>query len=213
MNIHVFGSSHVSQFCGEDRIICDYGSFEAAPFNFFATRVGPSTCYNFFWRSDYYERVLNDIAHIDKGSSYVSLFIGEIDCRVHIGRRIESGTSLTDGVEEVVDRYFLNIIDLKQKGYKPLVFAIQPTSDHPSCPLTDCPATGSPEFRNKITREFNRFLERKCKIHAVPFISIFDKLMKSENEVDMTYFMDYVHLRGSLVRSMYVEEMIKTLGL
>jgi hypothetical protein len=204
-DLYLFGCSHVSKFTGLDTIIpvkklLDY---ESDRFKYHLCLLGGSLTYNFFWHNDYYGQVLRMLEGKNKANAAVSLILGEIDCRVHIGKQIQKGRPVDEAVEEVVDRLLLPLLDLKQKGWKCLVFAVQPASDHPACTLNDCPATGSPQFRNEVTREFNRILARKCRIHAFLFCDVFDEFMRDEKNVDMKYFMDYVHLRGSVVRSMY----------
>jgi hypothetical protein len=215
--IYVFGNSHVSHFTGQDTIIKEHPhSIPCGPgeFNFHILRLGPSTAYNFFWNPGYYPRVLKELEEVcPEKDAYVSLLLGEIDCRVHIGRQADtSGRPLEECVEEVVDRLFLCYLDLKQKGYTPLVFAVQPPADVPPSVHPDCPVYGGLANRNRITRLFNTTLERKCKIHSIPYCSIFDELMEDEIHPKQGLFMDYVHMKGSKVRPYYDQALRKLLN-
>ena len=204
-DLYLFGCSHVSKFTGLDAIIpiqklLDY---ESDRFKYHLCRLGGSLTYNFFWHDNYYGQVLRMLEGKNKSNAVVSLILGEIDCRIHIGKQIVAGRPMDEAVEEVVDRLLLPLLDLKQKGWRCLAFAVQPASNHPACDLNDCPATGTPQIRNTITREFNRILAHKCRIHGFLFCDLFDELMADEKNADMRFFMDYVHLRGTLVRPMY----------
>lgn len=209
--LFIFGSSHVSQFCGEDRIIPESNElirFESDKLEYHVMRLGPCTAYNFFWNESYYPRVLRVLRGMSQEGAAVCLMLGEIDCRVHIGRRLEGGASLVEAVEEVVDRLSMCLIDLGKRGWNVVVIGVQPASTHPPCTIEWCPAVGTCEQRNLITREMNRQLERKCRIHGFKWCSVFDQLMLDDGSPNMSYFMDYVHLRGSMVRSLYEEQLV-----
>jgi hypothetical protein len=209
--IIMFGSSHVSAFSGQDRIIDQHmEQFESEHFIYYCQRLGPCTAYNFFWNPNYYPRVVNFLETSEFRKDTICLLIGEIDCRVHIGLNAEKASKPVDEcVEEVVDRYMLCVLDLKQRGYKVLVMAVQPASTCAPCTIPDRPAHGLYEDRNRITREFNRLLERKARIHGLLFCSIFDTLMLDEVTPKPHIFMDYVHLRGSVVRPIFDEALKK----
>jgi len=203
--IIIFGNSHVSAFSGEDRVINeDLQRFESEDFIYHCQRLGPCTAYNFFWNPRYYGRVVNFLETSEFRKDTICLLLGEIDCRVHIGLNAEKASKpLDECVEEVIDRYILCLLDLKQRGYKVLVMAVQPASTCAPSTVPDSPAHGLYQSRNKITREFNRLLERKARIHGFLFCSIFDMLMLDEVTPKPHIFMDYVHLRGSVVRPMF----------
>ena len=204
--ICIFGNSHVSSFSGTDNIVDGtLQKFESEHFIYRCQRLGPCTAYNFFWNPSYYPRVLELLAQHNPDKEYtVCLLLGEIDCRVHIGLNHEkTSRPLNECIEEVIDRMLLCLLDLKQRGYKVLVIAVQPASTFPPSTHPDGPVHGDFTFRNTLTREFNRALEHKSKLHGFPFCSIFDTLMKDDVTPNMSYFMDYVHLRGTMVRPLF----------
>jgi hypothetical protein len=171
--------------------------------------------YNFYWNPKYYSKVislLNNQITVDN-NSYISLLLGEIDCRVHIGKQVLlHNKNIDDVIMEVVDRYNQCLLDLKQRGYKILIFSVHPGSTFPPSENPSSPVVGDHIFRNKITQIFNECLMNKAKIHGYIFCNIYDKLMLDTDTPNMEYFMDYVHLRGSLVRSIYEEELVKILN-
>jgi hypothetical protein len=213
--IVIFGNSHVSIFSGQDRII-DQKSFpevyESEHFIYLPMRLGPSTAYNFFWNPNYYPRVVQVLEKGNYRNDYICLLIGELDCRTHIGINSEkSGRPLEDCIEEVVDRMNMCLLDLKKRGYKVLVINVQPGSTYPPNEDPQSPVYGLYEFRNKLTIQFNSLLKHKSKIHGYLYCDIFDELMIDTYFPNMCYFMDYVHLRGSLVRPMFDEALKKLL--
>jgi hypothetical protein len=211
--VFIFGNSHVSQFSGENYIISpEYISTVSFPSPFFEyciMNLGPSTAYNFFWNTDYYSRVLHILEQVSPmKDGYVGLLLGEIDCRTHIGRMSHTegnSRSLEEHIEEVVDRMFLCYLDLKKRGYKPVVFAVQPASTALPNENPVSPVYGTYDYRNRITRRFNTMLERKCRVHSIPFCSIFDRLMVDEVTPRPDIFSDYVHIKGEIVRDYYDE--------
>ena len=203
--IVLFGNSHVSAFSGQDTIINEHpNTFESDYFQYYCQRLGPCTAYNFFWNKQYYSRVLDILETNNFKNDTVCLLLGEIDCRLHIGLNSEEKSKpLDECIEEVIDRFLLCLLDLKQRGYKVLIIAVQPASTYPPSKNPDGPVHGDFILRNTITRDFNKVLERKSKIHNFLFCSIFDTLMVDEYTPDMNNFMDYVHLRGSIVRQLF----------
>lgn len=209
--IVIFGNSHVSAFCGTDSIIGnDLQTFESEDFIYTCKRLGPCTAYNFFWTPSYYPKVIEILDSAPYKDDTICLLLGELDCRVHIGLNSEkSSRPLDECIEEVIDRFVVCLLDLKKRGYKVLVIAVQPASTYPPSTKPDKPVYGHFIFRNRLTRQFNALLERKCRIHGFLFCSIFDALMIDDDTPDMNFFMDYVHLRGSLVRPMVDKELRK----
>jgi hypothetical protein len=202
----IFGNSHVSAFSGTDEIVDDTLQMsESEDIIYMFQRLGPCTAYNFFWNPNYYPRVLDLLAQHNPDKEYtVALLLGEIDCRVHIGLNAEKASRpVNECIEEVIDRYLLCLLDLKQRGYEVLVFAVQPASTFPPSTNPERPAHGHFIFRNSVTRKFNTILEHKSNLHGFLFCSIFDTLMEDETTPNMEYFMDYVHLRGSMVRPLF----------
>jgi hypothetical protein len=209
--IVIFGNSHVSTFCGIDTMIEDnLQPFESDDFIYICKRLGPCTAYNFFWNPNYYPKVIDILESGSYKEDTICLLLGELDCRVHIGLNSQkTSRPLDECIEEVIDRFVLCLLDLKQRGYKVLVIAVQPASTHPPSTQPDKPVHGHFIFRNRLTREFNTLLERKSKIHGFLFCSIFDALMIDNETPNMEFFMDYVHLRGSLVRPIFDKELRK----
>jgi hypothetical protein len=203
LSFFFFGSSHVCAFSGTDELFHDNNLhvFERGEIEYKLQRVDPSTAYNFFWNPDYYPKILNMLSYYNvKNTDYISLILGEIDCRTHLGRISETtGRPLIECIEECVDRYFMCYIDLKRRGYNCIVFSVHPGSTYPPCEKHDSPVFGDFEYRNRLTQAFNFLLEHKCKVHNIPFCNYYYELMESQFKPNMDFFMDYVHIRGTLL--------------
>lgn len=215
-NLYIFGNSHVSQFSESDEIVPEtdsFVSFESENFIYHLKRLGPCTAYNFFWNPSYFQRLLTYLSFINKEKDYVSIFIGEIDCRWHIARKAdEQKIDYNVAIEEVVDRLFVNYIHLKNLGFNLIVFSVHPGSTYPPSDNPSSPVYGDYIKRNMITRKFNELLKHKCKIHKLIYCDYFDELMIDEYAPNMDFFMDYVHLKGTIVRPIIENRLLKIMN-
>ena len=153
-------------------------------------RLGPCTAFQFFAKPEYHS-FMEDVMHLnnfDISKDYVCPLLGEIDCRVHIGKHLELG--IEQACKVVIDKMFLSIDSLLKQGYKVLLMDVHPASNHPNCQMKGCPANGSQEQRNLYTEEFNRQLDKESKSRNIPFIKRFHWLLEMKQEA----FHDYVHL-------------------
>ena len=211
--LFLFGNSHVCMFNGNDTFVPDGHSqtLSSSHFEYRLQRVGPSTAYNFFWNPKYYPlliKILEDDPESKKG--VIGLILGEIDCRWHIGFISEKNKiSFEKCVEECVDRMFMCYIDLKMKGYNCIVFSVHPasTQGHQADPTG--PFYGDYRNRNRITIYFNSCLRTKCEIHNIPFCDFFSDLINENLEPKMEYFLDSMHLKGSMVRAIVENKMLQ----
>ena len=144
-SLYIFGSSHVTQFSGQNIAIsetelCRYET-EKCIYNL--KRLGPCTAYNFFWNPSYFQNVLNYLPQINREQDYISLMIGEIDCRWHIGKQsTNKNLDIDIVIDEVVDRLFINNIYLKKLGFNVIVFSVHPASTYPACDSPNSPLFG-----------------------------------------------------------------------
>jgi len=200
--IHIFGNSHVSQFSGQNTIISETEIYRNETQNciYNLKRLGPCSAYNFFWNPLYFQNVLNYLPNINKETDYISLILGEIDCRIHIGKQsTHKNLDIDVVIDEVVDRLFINNIHLKKLGYNVIVFSVHPGSRYPPSDKIDSPVFGDYVYRNTITRKFNNKLKYKCQIHNIIFIDYFEELMIDTDTPNMDYFMDYVHIKSHMI--------------
>jgi hypothetical protein len=122
MKIHCFGNSHINNFSNSDAL-----SFESKNDLFVLYHLGPTIAYNFY--EHHFQKVLENLHNIDKENDYITLVLGEVDCRLHLPKQADlQGKSDEELVEECVDRLFKCYKELKELGYNCLVYSTHPTT-------------------------------------------------------------------------------------
>lgn len=196
--IYCFGNSHTSIFTGRN-IITPIDQFVSDKNQYFnALRLGPSVAYNF--TSNYLPRVYNHInkSNIPSGSR-ILLAIGEIDCRWHIPLNAEKNhTTHYEEVKKCINRFYQTVVDLKSNGFKPIVWGVHPATNKSHSNNKECPIYGEFKLRLKITRQWNRYIERLCRKDNIEFISLCEDILDN-NQLKEEYFMDTIHLAGEKV--------------
>lgn len=188
--IHCFGNSHINTFSNKS-----YLSYESNDI-FKLYHLGPTIAYNFY--NNHYNKVLSLLPQICK-NEYVSLILGEVDCRLHIPKQadIQNRTD-EDVVKEVVDRMFLCYDDIIKNGYCPIVFSTHPTTKTIDLENADY-IYGDMYRRNNICVLWNNYCEYMCNLKNIPFVSFYSLLVNDKNETFMEYFLDYCHINSSLI--------------
>ncbi|MDQ7025246.1 MAG: SGNH/GDSL hydrolase family protein [Anaerolineae bacterium] len=165
---------------------------------FFKTfRLGPVLAYNLCQSGTSTlgrEKLFEVLEQVVPLGSRVLLVFGEIDCRAHLIRQSQQQNKPIEAiVKHCVDRYFSVALEIRDLGYQVMIWNAPPTT------MTDIssevfPTVGSPQERNHVTRLFNQVLDKHCIANDIPFISIFDQIVDEDNQTDMSYLMDIVHL-------------------
>jgi hypothetical protein len=138
------------------------------------------------------------------------LIVGEVDCRWHLPKQSSlQNKKIEELVEECVTRYFECYLDLINRGYKVIVWAGHPSTTAGHNDNLGCPVYGDCEYRNKISFYWNDVLKNLCEINDIPFLSIMDYLVDENKITKMEYFLDYCHLKSSLVLPFVYEELKK----
>lgn len=170
--IHCIGDSHSAVFSGVDEMtpIWPQRSKDTLPY-FRSYRIGAATAYQLATKIP----IIDDIiakAPILKTDKILFIF-GEVDVRAHlIKQQIEQQRTLSDVVEECVNRYFEVIKHYKEQGYNVAVFG-PIASWHPSKQYTGGPSFGTCEERNIVTSRFNNYLKNFCSDNDIEFTTIF----------------------------------------
>lgn len=209
--IYIIGDSHVSVFSGTDttqngdrHIQPEFGTcytlkkgqlkphinkFEQKIPFFCPIKIGSYTAYNSFNKIPKIEQVIDE--YQISNSTYIFTCFGEIDIRNHIGKNAEKNNlSISDTIKICVNRYMNTILYLKNKGLKIGVYG-PPAS---SIGWKETYGYKDVVFRNKMTLEFNEYLETQCDIYDIKFISISKEMMTSTGETDQKFIMDDIHL-------------------
>ena len=203
MKIFCIGNSHVNIFRGVDQI---WGDDKIEIFT--TMHLGPTIAYHFY--EHHYPRVLEYLSstHFNMKDDYVMLIVGEVDCRWHIPKQADiQNRKMESVIEECVDRYFRCYVDLINRGYKVIVWAGHPSTTDGHCDNLDCPIYGNCEYRNMISLHWNYYLKKISEEHNIPFLSIIHYLIDDNNITKMEYFMDYCHLKSSMVLPFVYKEL------
>jgi len=112
----------------------------------------------------------NIIINFDKNrttseNDMIIISYGEIDCRCHIQRQINNGKDEDDVINELVDKYFLTIINNIVGKSKIIIVAVIPPTKRNDCEkihgpiLHEYPFVGKDEDRVRYTNKVNNKLE------------------------------------------------------
>jgi hypothetical protein len=210
MKIFCIGNSHVNIFRGVDHV---WGNDEIDMFT--TIHIGATIAYNFY--EHHYQKVLESLAssNINMQQDYVMLIVGEVDCRWHLPKQAEiQNKNVRILVEECINRYFRCYLDLIHRGYKVIAWAGHPSTtmghnDDPNFMVySNC------EYRNAICLYWDRYLQKMSETHNIPFVSIINYLIDTNtNLTKMEYFLDFCHLKSSIVMPFVYTELKKIINI
>jgi hypothetical protein len=201
--IYCIGNSHANVFTNthpaiQSRIIKS---------DFVSCSIGPVIAYNFL--ENHFHKVLNilESSNFNKKIDYVMLIVGEVDCRWHLPKKSnDNDIDHHNIVEECIDRFFNNYLELKSKGYNVIGWGGHPSTINGHDDNPDQPVFGNCLARNAISRTWDKLLKSKCELNNIPYISIMENLIDDNGFTKMEYFMDYCHLNYSKVESMLIDK-------
>lgn len=208
--IHCIGNSHVNIFKGGD-VIMD-GS-DTIPL-FKTHYIGPIIAYNF--HDHHYPKALEYIqTSVNKDVDYIMFIVGEVDCRWHIPKQAElRNKPVFEIVDECLERYFKSFIDLKNQRYKLIGWGGHPSTTSGHDDDVHKPVYGDCLTRNTISKYWSDSLRKLCVEHDIPFISLVDDLIDDESGLTkMEYFIDYCHLKSSMVIDMVIKQLKQVIAL
>jgi hypothetical protein len=199
IRIHCIGDSHVSVFTGKDTISKGWPCPQDSIQYFHTYWLGPVLAYNLYSVGHQSRLNLFNVLESISKSDYVMLCAGEIDCRMHLIRQKElQNKSLEEIVQECVCRYFQVILEIKNMGFKVIIWGVPGTANIDCFELKDkntFPHYGTYKERNQATKIFNNKIEYLCKLNDVLFLSIFDDLIDDNGKTKITeYYMDEFHV-------------------
>jgi len=195
--IYCFGDSHIELFAKKvtrkvSKKICKN------LYQYFKTwYVGSATAYNLCKKDSrtkakmkIFKRLKNEKKVPPK--SMVMLDFGEIDCRVHLAKRIINQKNDPDKIiEECINRYFSVVQEIIDLEFKVIIFG--PIA---STILTDTsfPQYGTCIERNNITKLFNSYAQKKCEEKKCTFVSIFENLIDEKGITKWKFYRDSAHV-------------------
>lgn len=136
---------------------------------------------------------------IPKGATILLVF-GEIDIRCHIPKAILSGKKSTEeAVNSTVDRFLKLPLDLKERGYRPVIWLpalnakLPPTEDIEN--TASLPAIGPQSLRDELTRLYCSILKEKASSCGLKTSGLSTDVSVPEED----RYLDSVHLSQNLM--------------
>jgi hypothetical protein len=190
MSIHTFGDSHAG--FGWD--ICK---------NIKIHHLGPKLCFS----------MSRDGLDISKqygvqDFDFIVFCFGEIDCRCHVHKYVNSSRSYTEVIDPIVDAYFIRIKEstsvfpnLKVGVYNVVPPVKKDTTAHNS----EFPFLGSDTERKQYTLYFNQKLNQKCLEYGYIFVNVYDKYTDSEGYINREFSDGHVHIKNGIHIKNFIE--------
>jgi len=212
--VFVFGNSHVATFCASPpcskrspRIEIGKGITNPDNPSITSVYLGRGIiAYNF--QTKHLPKVFASLKQYGASPSDIALlYVGEVDCRYHLAKRVLAGGDRAELVRECVERFFEAVLDLKRSGQAVAVAGTHPTTTEGHDEHPDHPHWGDCALRNGVCAEWNKQLAALCDAEDIPFVSIYDRLVDENNITKMEYFVDYCHLSYDKCFPMLLEEM------
>lgn len=200
--IHCIGDSHVSVFSGHNKIVhgFPFSGDKLTPFRTY--HIGPYLAFNLSSSNHISRRIIFDILSVIPQKSMILLCFGEIDCRNHLVKQSQiQNKSLYEIVQSCVEKYLHFILEIKNKGYKPIVWGPVATSNSEII-INQNPqfsSYGTYQIRNQSIKLFNNILEQKCAEENISFISILKFLLNDDMTSKSEYYLDSIHLSQNAI--------------
>lgn len=203
--IYAFGNSHAHFFTDSHPGELGWGKkkneyFRSYSANFHNPQYRHVLAHKFAERFfPYLVNPINSVSEELSNNGYVMFIVGEIDCRWHFPKRIKTQNRTIDDVlhEDLDTHFFPPFIYLRENGYKVLGWGGHPSTTKGHNDDPDNPIYGDCLFRNEISLRWSDLLEKKCRSHGFPFISIVRDLINPDGLTKMEHYYDDYHLKPS----------------
>jgi hypothetical protein len=136
-----------------------------------------------------------------KNNDIIILSYGEIDCRCHIQRQINSGKNEEDVINELVTNYFMTIINniMDRDLIVVIVGIIPPTKQYDyeqlNGPILHAfPFVGTDEDRVRYTQKMNEKLEAMCSSHNFFYFNPYPYYTRANGTLKYEFSDSTVHL-------------------
>lgn len=202
--IHCIGNSHANMFTNSppgQKFVTAYTS------EFSSTSIGPVIAYNFV--ENHQNTCIQILSNIKiNPDDKVMIVVGEVDCRIHIPKRVHiNNESIEQVVNECATRFFKSIINIRDMGYNMITWCGHPSTTQGHNDNPDSPIWGDCLFRNKISLEWKKTIQSLSKSNSIQCISIIDELINENGLTNMEYFIDYCHLDTNKVMPLVYEKL------
>ena len=130
--------------------------------------------------------------------SRVLLSFGEIDCRVHMSKRVMAGEDPSVVTRETAERFMRLPLHVRARGFRPVVWGPAQAIPNDESVVISFPVVGDWKLRREVTHAYNRELRRLCEAHGMPFVLI-EEGYESGDGTDPGCFIDGIHLSQRLM--------------
>lgn len=203
MNIHTFGDSHAS------REHSQWGFHNMS--NIKDNNLGPKLMYTFGSKRLGFCNIKLPKYQVKENDIVIFCF-GEIDCRCHVHKHINSVRTYKDIINELVENYF-KAIKQNVEQYNNLfvcVYNVVPPlyttiEGHPQFPFL-----GTNEERREYTKYMNNQLKRLCEVHNYYFFDIYEQSCNKNGFIERSYTDSCgIHLRHTKDAKVVINDIIK----
>uniref|UniRef100_A0A6C0K9N4 Glycosyltransferase 2-like domain-containing protein n=1 Tax=viral metagenome TaxID=1070528 RepID=A0A6C0K9N4_9ZZZZ len=133
-------------------------------------------------------------AHNSKDATFVFVY-GEVDCRAHIRRQVETGRQEEEVCQTLVKAYFKTIKSSITLYRSIIVVGIPPPTDEVEHRHEhSLPFTGTKEERVEYTRRMNTLLEAACADYGFIFFAPFQNYTRADGCLDYTLSDGCIHI-------------------
>lgn len=176
--------------------------------------LGPILAYQFYDKhlSAVMENMRNHPEYFDKSKCTLMFAVGEIDCRVHLPKKVTKGNTVKDVVEDCLKRYHAGLLEVKKLGYDVAVMGAIPCLSDES--LKKHPADivaqnvfGDTSIRNQICYEWELTHSDMCKKDGIHHISIYENLLDSNGNANDHFYVDFIHLSHDKTIDMWTSKL------
>jgi hypothetical protein len=130
--------------------------------------------------------------------SRVLLSFGEIDCRVHMSKRVMAGEDVGRVARETAGRFMRLPLHVRDRGFQPVVWGPAQTIPNDEWVVISFPVVGDWQLRRAVTHAYNKALREMCVDEAIPFVVIEEGYEMGEG-TDPECFIDGIHLSQRLM--------------
>lgn len=128
------------------------------------------------------------------------LSIGEIDCRIHMARRVLAGAAPADLVAATLARFMLLPLWLRDRGFRVGVWGVPQITPRPADdPNAGLPAVGPFSLRRDLTYIYNEALSTACREASIPCACFAGTFHQRAEPMPAVCFSDGVHLSQALM--------------
>lgn len=203
--IYVFGNSHAHFFTNSSPSKFGEGENKSELFRSFS--LGPIIAYNFF--EHHFPTMIQWMNELPITANDSIIFaVGEVDCRWHLLNQAEKQKrDVIELTHECIDRFFRAYLYLKDNGYKVIGWGGHPSTKNTFGNVPEDPVYGECLTRNRVSLEWNDYLEKQCKLNNIPFVSIIRELINVDGITNMDYYIDYCHLKTDKTLPLVLEKL------